>query len=87
MKVAGDFLAKFNRLTPPHDVLRSAVQRAIETVMGVKIVKGIVRIQNSVAFIDCSSILKNKIRVDRVAILDDVYERVPKARELLRDIR
>ena len=87
MKSAGDFLAKFKSLTPPDDALRSAIARAVSVVCSTTLAKGAIKIQNNIAFIACSSVLKNKIRIDRRAILDDVYERVPKARDMVRDIR
>ena len=87
MKRAGDFLAKFNKLTPPNDALRSAVVKAVSSIVGATITKSAIRIHNGTAFIECSSVLKNKIRIDRRAILDDIHERIPKARESVRDIR
>jgi hypothetical protein len=87
MKSAGDFLSKFQKLTPPDDALRKAVASAVHAVVQAPVTKTQVKIQNSVAFIQVSSIAKNKIRLHRREILDLIYESIPKARESIRDIR
>lgn len=87
MRSAGDFLSKFQKLTPPDDALRRAVASAVTKVLGKEVSKGQVKIQNGVAFIDVSSIAKNKIRLERRAILDLLFEKIPKAADKVRDIR
>jgi hypothetical protein len=87
MKIAGDFLSKFQKLAPPNDALRRAVATAVSSVIGKEIPKGSVKIQHGVAFIDVPSIAKNKIRIERKVILDLLYEKIPKAKDSVRDIR
>ncbi len=87
MKTAGDFLFKFQKLTPPNDALRRAVARAVSTVLGTPVEKGLVRVQNQVAFVNISSVAKHKLRLERRALLDLIYEQLPKARDLVRDVR
>ncbi len=87
MKKASDFLTKFNKLTPPDDALRRAVMHAVQSVTRVPITKADVRIHNGIAFISVSSVAKNKIRLERRAVLDLLFERMPKAVDSVRDIR
>ena len=87
MKLASDFLSRFLKLTPPNDALRRAVSSAVTQVIGAEVPKGAVRIHNGVAFVEVSSVAKNKIRLERRAILDLVYEKLPSAAGLVRDIR
>jgi hypothetical protein len=87
MKLASSFFSKFLSLTPPNDALRRVVASATSTVLGTQIEKGQVQVRDGVAFINVSSVAKNKIRIERRAILDLVYERLPNAQSLLRDIR
>ena len=87
MKQAGDFLAKFNKLTPPDDAIKRAIISAVQVVVGKVLTKANIKIHNGVAFIEVSSILKNKIRIERRSILDLIYEKIPKARDSVRDIR
>lgn len=87
MKKVNTFLTKFDKLTPPDDALRKAVASAVQGVTGAPVTKSHVKIQNSVAFIQVSSIAKNKIRLHRREILDLIYESIPKAVDTIRDIR
>lgn len=87
MRRAGDYLSKFNKLTPPNDALRRAVAQSVSTVLNTPVNKGQVRIQNSVAFVALSNVAKHKMRLERRAILELIFERMPKAREYVRDLR
>lgn len=87
MKSAGDFLSKFQKLTPPNDALRRAVARAASEILGATVPKEKVRIQNFVAYIDVSSVLKHKLRTERAELLALIQESLPKARDLVRDVR
>ncbi len=87
MKQANSFLAKFDKLTPPNDAVRKAVALAVYAVLGTKLTKTDVRVQCAVAFVNCSSIVKNKIRISRKEILELALERLPKGKETIRDIR
>lgn len=87
MRPAGDFLSRFQKLTPPNDALRRTIAQAASFVLGVRVEKGQVTIHNGVAFVDVSNVAKHKLRTERRAVLDEVYERLPKARELVRDVR
>lgn len=87
MKLVSDFLARFQNLTPPDDAVRRAVASAVFFVAKVPIKKEDVSISNSVAFIRCSSIAKSAIQVARGAILDELFQGMPKARNAVRDIR
>lgn len=87
MKKVNSFLDKFQKLTPPNDAVRRAVASAVSSVLGTPVQKGQVTVANGVAFIDVSSVAKHKLRLERRAILDLLYERVPKARDSVRDVR
>lgn len=87
MRSAGDFLSRFQKLTPPNDALRRAVAHAVTKVLGTTVAKDKVRVQNHVAFVDVSSVAKHKLRLERRELLDLIYEQLPKARDLVRDVR
>jgi len=87
MKSAGDFLSKFHSLTPPNDAVRRHLADAIQAVSSVPVTKSQVRVDRGVAYVQVSSIAKNKIRIERRQILDHLYEKMPKSKELVRDIR
>ena len=87
MKLAGDFLSKFQSLTPPDEAVRSALAKIVYAVAGVPATKKDVSISRGIAFIECSSIAKSALRVHRGEILSELFMELPKARELVRDIR
>lgn len=87
MKSAGSFLSRFEKLTPPNDALRRAVAKAATTILGKTVTKEQVRIQNRVAFIEISSVERSKLRLERQELLDLMCESLPKARDMVRDIR
>ena len=87
MKLAKDFLAKFQSLTPPDESVRSTVADTVRRVAGVPLKKKDVTLSRGIAFIDCSSIAKSAIRSARGEILKELYTELPKARDTVRDIR
>lgn len=87
MKFAGDFLSKFQKLTPPNDAVRRAVARAVSAILGTEVSKERVRVHNGVAFVEVSSVARTKLRIERQAVLELLYEYLPKARTLVRDVR
>lgn len=87
MKLVGDFLSRFQSLTPPHDSLKRAVSDALREVLGISVPLDKVSIKNGVAFVGVSSVAKSAIQVHRGKVLTAVFERTPKARDTLRDIR
>jgi hypothetical protein len=87
MKLAKDFLSKFQNLTPPDDAVRKAVAETIRSVVGAPIARADVTIRNGIAFVQCSSVAKSAIRVQRGKVLEELYREMPKARELVRDVR
>jgi hypothetical protein len=87
MKSAGDFLSKFHKLTPPNDALRRAVAKAVSGVLGTPVAKDRVRVHNHIAYVDVSSVAKHKLRLERKELLELLYESLPKARDLIRDVR
>lgn len=87
MKLVGDFLARFQNLTPPDDVLRRIVATTISSIAKVPLKKEDVSISNSIAFVRCSSIAKSAIQIKRGAILAEIFQEMPKAKNALRDIR
>lgn len=87
MKQIHGFLEKFLKLTPPNDAIRLAVAHAASRVLGVPVGKEKVQVKNGTAFIEVSSIAKNKLRIERSSFFEVLYERMPKARELVRDLR
>lgn len=87
MKLAKDFLSRFEKLTPPDDVLRRVVANAVYGVTKIPIKKKDISISNNVAFVRTSSIGKSVIRTKRGDVLEEVFKEFPKAREILRDIR
>jgi hypothetical protein len=87
MKHAASFLDRFQNLTPPNDAVRKAVAEAIRAIAGVPITREQVKVVRDVAFITCSSIARSAIRRSRANILEELAKKLPKANELVRDIR
>lgn len=87
MKHAASFLDRFQNLTPPNDAVRKAVAEAIRNIAGVPITREQVKVVRDVAFITCSSIARSAIRRSRAHILEELAKQLPKANELVRDIR
>ncbi|OGG43050.1 hypothetical protein A2841_01600 [Candidatus Kaiserbacteria bacterium RIFCSPHIGHO2_01_FULL_48_10] len=87
MKSASDFLSKFNNLTPPDDAVRKAVAESVSRIVGVPLTKGDVSLSRGIAFVKCSSVQKSAIKLARAAVFEDLYARLPKARDTVRDIR
>ena len=87
MKQAGSFLGRFQKLTPPDDAVRRAVAEAIRNVAGVPITREKVRVVRGVAFVTCSSVARNAIRVARGKIFEELGKILPKARQQVREIR
>lgn len=87
MKLASDFLSRFQKLTPPNDVLRRAVAKAASVILDTTIPKEKVSIRQQTAFIDVPSVQKHKLRLERNELLSLVYESLPKAKNLVRDVR
>ncbi len=87
MKLVGDFLSRFQGLTPPHDSLRRAVAETLRETVGISVGSEKISIKNGVAFVAVSSVAKNTIQLNRGKILSALFEHMPRARELLRDIR
>ncbi len=87
MKLAKDFLERFKNLTPPDDALKKAVINALYTATKISVKPKDVSISNGIAFIRCSSIAKSTIRLGRAKVLEEVFQTLPKARTLIRDVR
>lgn len=87
MKLAKDFLSKFQSLTPPDDSVRVALVKIVHGTAGVPVAKKDVTLSRGVAFINCSSVAKSALRAVRGDILKELYTELPKARETVRDIR
>lgn len=84
MKKANLFLEKFKKIVPPDDALRKSVATVVSKVLGRVITKAQVRIFRGSAFVDVTSVQKNKLRMSRREILDEIAESVG---ERLSDIR
>lgn len=87
MKLASTFLSRFQKLTPPNDALRRAVAKAVSGVLGTEIPKERVTIRMQTAFVEVPSVQKHKLRIERNEVLSLIYESLPHARNLVRDIR
>lgn len=87
MKLAGTFLAKFQKLTPPDDSIKNELAVAVQRVVGAAINKKDIRISHGVAFVHGSSVMKNTIAINRGKILAMLYDALPKAKATVRDIR
>ncbi len=87
MKLVGDFLSRFQNLTPPNDAVKRAVQEALREVVGVEVPRENISIQYGVVFLKTSSIVKNTIRLQRGKILETIFSALPKARDSIRDLR
>ncbi|GEM_PF-289778 len=87
MKLAKDFLSKFRTLTPPDDALRRLVAEAASAVAGVPVTKKNITISRGIVFVKASSVAKNTLRVHRAEVLEYIFHALPKARDLIRDIR
>jgi hypothetical protein len=87
MKLVGDFLSRFKSLTPPDDAVRVLLAKTITSIAGVPLTKDAVSLSRGTAFLECSSVAKSAIRAYRGEILKELYIEMPKAREVVRDIR
>lgn len=87
MKLAGDFLQRFQKLTPPNGSVRKALSASIREETGIVVAQSNINVSRLVAYVQCPSIEKNVIRLARTAVLKSLYEKVPTARESVRDIR
>lgn len=86
MKPVGNFLSRFQKLTPPDGAIRKAVADAITDITRVPLSQKNVSIKNGIAFISASSIAKNAIRMRRIEILSQVSRVLPR-NATLHDIR
>lgn len=87
MKLIGEFLTRFRKLEPPNDTIKAALANALKDVLSTTYTKNHISIAHGVAYIKASSIAKNAIRVHRAQILEHLFERLPKARNAVRDLR
>ena len=87
MKLVGYFLDKFQSLTPPDGALKKSISTALHDVVGVTVPVKNISIQNGVAFVKTSSIVKSTIHLSRGKILESIFTELPKARDSLRDVR
>ncbi len=87
MKPLDAFLARFKDLTPPQDAVKTAVANAIREVADIEVSKKQIQIAHGTAFIAVSSLAKSVIATSKAAVLTELYERLPKAREVVRDVR
>lgn len=87
MKLVGDFLSRFQNLTPPNDSLKQAISETVKTTLNIQCPKENISISNGVAYLKISSVAKNTIRVNRGRVLEYLFERLPKARDTIRDVR
>ena len=87
MKKISDFFERFKQFAPPHGALKKVLTNALHDCSGIIVSSKNISIQNSVAFINVSSVAKNVIHINRGKILKQVFDELPKAREMIRDIR
>jgi hypothetical protein len=87
MRQLSGFLSRFKSFVPPNDSLKKAVAKAVTDIAGVSVSKDAITFGNGVAFVKCSSVAKNAIRIARGQILEEVYRDHPRAQEKIRDIR
>ena len=74
MKNLEFFLEKFKKLTPPDDVVRSAVARAIHEVMGVEIGKEHISLKHDTVHVNSSPAFKQEMRMKRELLLAKIAE-------------
>lgn len=87
MKLVGDFLSRFKNLTPPNDSIKNALVESLAEILGVSVSKNAIRLAQNTAFVSTSSVIKNTIQINRGRVLERLYEKAPKAKETIRDIR
>lgn len=87
MKLVGEFLKKFNSLQPPHDSLKKELLVVLKQTVNITVQLKQIVIKNEVAYVYTSSVLKNVIQINRAKILNELYERLPKSRDSVRDVR
>lgn len=87
MKSISDFFTRFANLTPPNDSIKNALSLALDSAAGISCRKADIAIRGGVAFVRVSSVAKSVIQVNRSKILEHLFEHLPKARDIVRDIR
>lgn len=87
MKKLGSFLSRFQDLTPPNDAIKGALVAAILDTIDVSVTKKDIEITRGTAFVMTSSITKSMITLNRAAILAELYQSLPKSREVVKDVR
>jgi len=87
MKRIGDFLTRFQNLTPPDDAVKKAVVDVVADELGVSIAKKDVYIKQNVAHVKTTSIIKNTLALNRGRILSALYTKLPKLKDTIRDVR
>jgi len=87
MKLVGDFLSRFQSLKPPDDSVKTAIVSALKESLDITCSKNNISISHGVAYIKLSSVAKNVIQVNRSRVLGNLFEKLPRAKEIVRDIR
>jgi len=87
MRIIGDFLSRFQHLTPPHETVKSALTLSLKETLDIACPKDRISLSRGVVYIRMSSVVKNMVQVNRSKVLQNLFERLPKARDLVRDIR
>ncbi|XKT74630.1 MAG: hypothetical protein ACJKTH_00885 [Patescibacteria group bacterium UBA2163] len=87
MKLIGDFLDRFQNLAPPNDSVKVELIAALKETVDVSCSKKQITISNGVAYINVSSVVRNVIHVNRALVFENLFERLPRAKEVVREIR
>ncbi|MFQ5540631.1 MAG: hypothetical protein ACE5F4_00030 [Candidatus Paceibacteria bacterium] len=87
MKLVGDFLSKFKNIKPPDDTLKRALMLALEETLDIHCTPDRISIANGIAYIKTSSVAKNMIQINRSVVLKNLFDRFPRARDTVRDVR
>jgi len=85
MKALSQFFDKYKNIAPPDVVIRDSVVLLFDEYFSFPITREQVKVRSGVVYIDCPSLVKSEVFLNKKKILDELLRRVSPHR--VRDIR
>lgn len=76
MKLLSSLLERYKRMTPPDVLIRDSVVTLFEKRFSYAISRSEVRVQSRVVFVDCPSLLKNEISLNKKELLSELLKMI-----------